>query len=423
MESEKDVKTRIIVDFFDKIMWLALETVCLLFCLPLAIVARYKTKIYDIGLGPEPLINNIYHKSSLELYGYKAETFSSSTNFITKKYDHVFPVPKNEISQIVSMIKMFWFVCSRYKVIYIYFNGGPFLSSTFIWKCEPILLSISRTKVVVMPYGGDVIDFTRSHNLLFNHGMTIDYPDFRLRKKRVQGQIDLWTRNADHIISGCDWVDYMYHWDSLMISHFSMDVESLAALAETMRDSRPMAITAEHPLRLLHAPNHQAVKGTKHLRQAVEELAEEGVPVVLDLIEFAPNETVLAGIARADIVVDQLIIGWYALFAIEAMSMGTPVICFLRPDLLRLYIDAGLLKDGEIPLIDSDVHRIKQILRHLASTDRNHLAELGRRSQDYVRRHHSLQSVGRVFTSINQSLGVFPSQEANRNSQQVAEPS
>lgn len=404
------MKTRIIVNAFDSIMWFALEAVCIVFCIPLAVIARFWTKDIDVGLGPEPLINNIYHKAALELYGYKAETFTKGTNFITKKYDHIFSDNGNEIIFLVNMLKIFWFSCSRYKIVYIYFNGGAFHDSQFIWKLEPFLYSIAGTKVVVMPYGGDVIDFTRSRNLLFNHGMNIDYPDFRLRKKRVQGQIDLWTRHADHIISGCDWVDYLYHWDSLMLAHFSIDVERLAALAPLLQDEqRPTAITAEHPLRLLHAPNHQAVKGTRHLRQAVEELAKEGVPVVLELIEFAPNEKVLAGISRADVVIDQLIIGWYALFAIEAMAMGTPVVCFLRPDLLRLYTDCGLLEEGEVPLINADVHEIKRVLRDLASTDRDHLMELGRRSQDYVRRHHSLEEVGRVFDAINRSLGIFPS--------------
>lgn len=409
------MKTRIVVDVFDNIMWLALEAICLLFCFPLAAIARFRDKSIDVGLGPEPLINNVYHKAALKLYGYNSETFTDHINFITKEYDHVFLTKNNEILFLLNMVKIFWFVCSRCKSVYIYFNGCALYKSKFIWRFEPLLYSISGTKIVAMPYGGDVTDFTRSRNLLFKHVMAIDYPDFRLKKHRIQEQIDLWTRHADHIISGCDWVDYLYHWDSLMLAHFSIDVERLAALAPTLRNERPAAITAEHPLRLLHAPNHQAVKGTRYLRQAVEELAKEGVPVMLELIEFAPNETVLAGIARADVIVDQLIIGWYALFAIEAMAMGTPVVCFLRPDLLGLYTDAGLLEKGEVPLVDADVHRIKQVLRELASTDRDHLAELGRRSQAYVRRHHSLQSVGRTLDSINRSIGIFPSRLDHRN--------
>ena len=39
--------------------------------------------------------------------------------------------------------------------------------------------------------------------------------------------IDRWTTHSDHVISGCDWVDYMHHWDTLMSAHFSIDIESI----------------------------------------------------------------------------------------------------------------------------------------------------------------------------------------------------
>ena len=65
----------------------------LLFFTPLlfiaSILARYlgKKKI-DIGLGPEPMINNVYHKKALQIYGYTAETFVDSIYFITSEFDY-----------------------------------------------------------------------------------------------------------------------------------------------------------------------------------------------------------------------------------------------------------------------------------------------------------------------------------------------
>lgn len=404
------MKTRILVDLFDDIMWFILETAALPFCVVLAIIARFRPKRFDVGLGPESLINNVYHKMALERYGFSAETYALTTNFITKKYDHVFSLDGNEIKSMFDLAKIFWFMASRYRILYIYFNGGAMFTTKFLWIFEPFLYSLAKVKVVVMPYGGDVIDFTRIRTLPFKHAMTVDYPDFRLRKPRVQGQIDMWSVHADHIIAGCDWVDSLYHWDTLMIAHFSIDVDRLAAVAAAAppTSDEDAAISPARPLRLLHAPNHQAVKGTEHLRRAVRELADEGVPIELELIEFRPNEEVLAGIARADVVIDQLIVGWYAMFAIEAMSMAKPVVCFLRDDLKELYLSAGLVEPNEIPLIDAAPATIKSVLRDLAVRDRRNFAELGRRSQDYVRRRHSLESVGKTFSLINRSLGVHP---------------
>ena len=49
----------------------------------------------------------------------------------------------------------------------------------------------------------------------------------------------------------------------------------------------------------------------------------------LDLIERRPNEEVRAAVAAADVVAEQFIAG-YALFAIEGMSAGKPVMSAMR---------------------------------------------------------------------------------------------
>ena len=64
------------------------------------------------------------------------------------------------------------------------------------------------------------------------------------------------------------------------------------------------------------------------------------------------NEEVIKLIQRADLVIDQLVIGWYAMFAIEAMSLGKPVICNLRSDFFS----------NSIPQLDCLIVRIVQLL-------------------------------------------------------------
>ena len=53
----------------------------------IALLGRGRSKPIDVGLGPEPLINNIYHKRALTGRGYRAETFVSSVSFITGAFD------------------------------------------------------------------------------------------------------------------------------------------------------------------------------------------------------------------------------------------------------------------------------------------------------------------------------------------------
>ena len=118
-----------------------------------------------------------------------------------------------------------------------------------------------------------------------------------------------------------------------------------------------------------------------------------------------PNSEIKTAIAEADIIADQLVVGWYAMFAIEAMAMGKPVLCYLRKDLEELYIKAGLIKKDEIPIINCSSLNIKEKLIQLVE-EKDSLTLLGKKSREYVLNHHSLHSVGNIFFKINLSLGI-----------------
>lgn len=375
-----------------------------------ALVARFRVKRIDVGLGPEPMINNVYHKKALETYGYTAETFVGDVYFITDQFDVRADKPRtrspvlNQLLHILSVYYLFSRAVLHYKCLYLYFNGGPLgLASRQLWRFEPLLFKLAKTKVVMMPYGGDVQEMSRSPNLLFKDAMAHDYPTHRLRRAEILGKIDLWTKYADHIISGCEWVDYMYYWDTLMLAHFSIDVDLWKPVA---KDSGP-ALAPGKKIRILHAPNHKAIKGTEYFVNAVNELQAEGLPVELILLQKVPNYRIREVMASVDLVADQLIIGWYAMFALEGMSMEKPVLCYLRRDLENLYTCAGLVEPNEIPIINCSPLTIKDTIRDLVLNP-GQLPDIGKRSREYVIKHHSTQVIGKVFDQVNRSIGIVP---------------
>lgn len=375
----------------------------------LAILYRFSRKPIDIGLGPEPLINNIYHKMALERYGYTAQTFVDDVYFVTDKFDvlghQMFPGKKGRLRRFLIHLYLFIESLRRYKCLYVYFNGGALgLTTRLLWHVEPFLYKLANVKVVVMPYGSDIQEMSRSPNLLFKDTMARDYPEHRFHRERIAAKIDLWTKYADQVISGCEWVDYMYYWDTLMLAHFSIDVD---AWKPVERDHDRLKEAKPTKLRILHAPNHRSIKGTHYFIDAVNELVAEGVEVELVILERVPNDEVKRAMATVDVVADQLIVGWYAMFALEAMAMEKPVLCFLRDDLEALYVAAGLVEVGEIPIIRCSPLTVKETIRDLA-LNRNQLPEIGRRSREYVIQHHSTEAVGQVFDQINQSLGIKP---------------
>jgi glycosyltransferase involved in cell wall biosynthesis len=81
-----------------------------------------------------------------------------------------------------------------------------------------------------------------------------------------------------------------------------------------------------------HAPTDRTLKGTEHVIEAVASLRAQGLPVRLELHENLTRRVVLERLRAADIVVDQLIMGWYGGFAVEAMALAKPVISHIREE-------------------------------------------------------------------------------------------
>ena len=154
--------------------------------------------------------------------------------------------------------------------------------------------------------------------------------------------------------------------------------------ADDGRQYAPIYPDAEStaPLRVVHAPNHRALKGTDHLVAAVERLRDDGVEIDLVLVERTPNREALDVYRTADVVFDQCMIGFHGYLAQEAMALGKPVMAFIRRP------EAYLLAPSECPIIDTPSDRIEAILRELTA-DRARLADLGRRGRRYVERYHT----------------------------------
>lgn len=360
-----------------------------------------------IAVGPEPLISNVYNVLALRKIGYEAVSFVTHTYFITDQFDRNFFRRRSgwrTLDRLLSSILAQCWVLWNARTVYFFFNGGPFGRIPVLRSVEPALYRLAGVKTVVMPYGGDVQDLTRSRNLLFKHAMAIDYPASRFERKRVAERIDRWIRHADAVVAGVEWVDYLYFWSHLSVAYFSIDLDRI----DVIRNGCEKREGDAKRIRVLHAPNHRAIKGTEAIVKVVGELNGEGIDVELVLIEKVSNAELLERIAECDIVADQLIIGWYAMFAIEGMAMEKPVVCHVREDLEQFYQDASVLEEGDLPLVKASPSTVKEELRKLCEMSGEHRREIGRAGRRYVEKYHSLDGVGKFFAGVNSDIGIEP---------------
>ena len=157
---------------------------------------------------------------------------------------------------------------------------------------------------------------------------------------------------------------------------------------------QPSPVDPGNVLRVAHAPSKRAVKGTEAVLAAVESLRAKGAPIELDLIEGVPNREARLRYAAADVVIDQLRIGWYGMFAIESMALAKPVVVHLDAEAAAETEAAFGL---ELPLVRANEGDLEAVLGGLVER-RAELPELGRRSRDYVERVHAHTAVaGRVL--------------------------
>ena len=92
---------------------------------------------------------------------------------------------------------------------------------------------------------------------------------------------------------------------------------------------------------VIHAPTDPESKGTKFVLSAVEDLKAEGLKFSFKLISGMKHDEAMSWYKKADIVVDQLLIGWYGVLAIECMALGKPVMVYIREDLIDKFPNPG----------------------------------------------------------------------------------
>jgi glycosyltransferase involved in cell wall biosynthesis len=103
------------------------------------------------------------------------------------------------------------------------------------------------------------------------------------------------------------------------------------------------------------------------------------------LVEGVSNAQVRCMLERADLVVDQLLTGWYGAVAVEAMALAKPVVCYIRQDDLK-FIPEEMRKD--LPIINATPTTFYEILKEWVTARRQELPELGMRSRRYVEKWH-----------------------------------
>ncbi len=245
-------------------------------------------------------------------------------------------------------------------------------------------------KGIVVTYQGDDArqgDYCRTHFDISIAGVEPGYytPRSDALKRQMITQFDRYADRIYYLNPDLGWV---LPARARFMPYASVDLRAWQPRStEKPGHSRPLVV---------HAPSHRGAKGTRYVLDAVRRLQDEQVPFEFLLVENLSIQEAREAYARADLLVDQLLAGWYGGLAVELMALGKPVICYLREGDLH-FIPPGMRQ--ALPLINADPATIYTVLKEWLTTRRGDLPEVGRRSRAYVEQWHDPLKIAATLKS------------------------
>jgi len=349
---------------------------------------RRSGRLPDVLWGPGAILNNRYATRAERLYGYRSNSIAYSVYGINQRRDFDIALDRARSQPFIGWLVpygAFLWAGLRYDHFGFFFDGG--LLGGPGAAIELPLLRAAGKGIVVYPYGGDarVASATRAR------GPWHAYSDIPIGEedsdeRDVRRRLHLFGRWADVVLGCADLVEDLPRLDGVLLYPFDAT------------DWQPVPEVDDGVVTVVHAPNHRHYKGTRFLEAAIEHLRSEGLPVDLVVVEGLANDEARAVFARADIVADQFLLGAYALFAIEAMALGKPVLCRLDARFRPYHPEWE-----ECPIVNADPDTLIDELRRLV-VDPARRRELGGLGPGYVQRYHSLEAVGATLDRIHRRI-------------------
>jgi glycosyltransferase involved in cell wall biosynthesis len=168
--------------------------------------------------------------------------------------------------------------------------------------------------------------------------------------------------------------------------YFRINVNDFVPSYPQIENKRPI---------IVHSPSALYAKGSNIILPMIERL-QKSYDFEFIMIHKKPRAEVLEIIQKADIFIDQIILGTYAMAAMEAMAYGKPTLCYIMPEVFK----NGLVADIPVVNVNPDTIEEKLIELILNPQMRN---EIGKKSRAYVLKHHDDQKIAHQLIEIYNS--------------------
>jgi hypothetical protein len=145
---------------------------------------------------------------------------------------------------------------------------------------------------------------------------------------------------------------------------------------------------------IVHAPSHQAAKGTDVIVENLKKMKDDGHPIEFTLIEDIPHTELGDFLLGVDLLIDQLYAGWYGGIAVEALCRGVPVMTFLR------HADFSVIPEQmaeDLPMIAVNSADLSEALSRFLALEDRELNELQSCGIRYAAKWHDPKKVATEY--------------------------
>lgn len=305
---------------------------------------------------------------------------------------------KRRIAYDWAVLNFFLKALGKYDVFHMHFGSSIFPSNRYPWPFESDLpfLNLFHKKIVASYHGCDV-----RQRGVFKRRFPISacsnpecVPDFcnEATDARKRKMIAYFARHAQKLFAVTPDLMHVLPPDAEFLPSASVDIENWTPCDRRNQGKK---------IKIIHSPTNRAAKGTRYIIEAVEKLRVKYPEVELTLVEGVPHDQVRKIYEDADLAIDQLLCGWYGVFAVEMMALGKPVVCYVREEDLA-FIPNDMRHD--LPIINASPDSVYNVLLNLMQ-NRERLPLVGEKSRAYVARWHDPGKIASRVKEVYESLG------------------
>ena len=209
-----------------------------------------------------------------------------------------------------------------------------------------------------------------------------------VRDKMREKRIDIVSKHAHHIFAVNP--DLLYFLPMTISSFLPYSISNWYEIQNV-----PYKINRK--IKVVHSPTNRSAKGSRYIIQALENLKRK-YNLEIVLVEKVPNKEALDIYKQADLVVDQVLVGWYGGLAVEAMKMGKPVAVFIREEDLQ-FIPEKMALDLKSTVINLNASNIEKVIEEHLQNPQS-LYQKSAAGLEYVHKWHNPLYVAGITKSF-----------------------